>query len=285
MKDSLAISMPREVVKTLGIKEGDDIDFIQYKDSYYIIAKRSDIANLITGQKIKQQISQPLQKVPELSEAEIAVLKKLDTLRYSMRTTENVSKLLEKEERITFKQLEKKGVVTPFKDDQGKTHYSIQKMFYDKYLMRKKPQQAQEEQAPQKYKVSFDKSKVPANANAGAAAPGAIEKYVDELQKSGYVVVPTEPEAAAISASLEESIRRGLVIGTRAFNKKFYIVMRSFITSNTPVITSQIMDKSASVPTIAKACKLDEDAVRAVLYILAESGEVTEVRKDIFRIA
>ncbi|MCL4404375.1 AbrB/MazE/SpoVT family DNA-binding domain-containing protein, partial [Candidatus Marsarchaeota archaeon] len=111
MKDSLAISMPREVVKTLGIKEGDDIDFIQYKDSYYIIAKRSDIANLITGQKIKQQISQPLQKVPELSEAEIAVLKKLDTLRYSMRTTENVSKLLEKEERITFKQLEKKGVV------------------------------------------------------------------------------------------------------------------------------------------------------------------------------
>jgi bifunctional DNA-binding transcriptional regulator/antitoxin component of YhaV-PrlF toxin-antitoxin module len=285
VKDGLAISMPREVVKTLGIREGDDIDFIQYKDSYYIIAKRSDIAKLITGSAaqaaVSQQQEKPAANVPKLSEAEISVLKKLDTLRYSMRTTPEVAKILGKEERITFKQLEKKHVIVPFKDEQQKTHYSIQKMFYDNYLMRKRPA----EQPKQEYKLSLSKGKVAEAAKSSTAPISAIEKYMDALQNAGYIVVPTEAEASAISAALEDSIRRGLVVGTRAFNKKFYIVMRSFINANTPAITAQISDKSSSVPVIAKACKLDEEAIRAVLYILAESGEVTEVRKDIFRLA
>ena len=276
--------MPREVVKTLGIREGDDIDFIQYKDSYYIIAKRSDIAKLITGsaaQPTAQQQAKPAGSVPKLSEAEINVLKKLDTLRYSMRTTSEVSKILGKDERITFKQLEKKHVIVPFKDEQQKTHYSIQKMFYDSYLMRKKPA----EQPRQEYKLSLSKGRVEEAAKSSITPMSAIEKYMDALQDAGYIVVPTEAEASAISAALEDSIRRGLVVGTRAFNKKFYIVMRSFINSNTANITAQLSGKSSAGPVIAKACKLDEEAVRAILYILAESGEVTEVRKDIFRLA
>ncbi|MEM0154316.1 MAG: hypothetical protein QW814_00580 [Methanothrix sp.] len=276
--------MPREIVKTLGIKEGDDIDFIQYKDLYYIIAKRSDIAKLITGsasQPLAQQQAKPAAEVPKLSEAEVNVLKKLDTLRYSMRTTPEVAKILDKEERITFKQLEKKHIIVPFKDKEQKTHYSIQKMFYDNYLMRKKPV----EQPKQEYKLNLSKVKAKEVAKTSTTPINAIEKYMDTLQDAGYIVVPTEAEASAISAALEDSIRRGLVIGTRAFNKKFYIVMRSFINSNTSAITAQIAEKSSSVPMIAKACKLDEEAVRAILYILAESGEVTEVRKDIFRLA
>ncbi|MCL5680044.1 MAG: hypothetical protein M1465_01745 [Candidatus Marsarchaeota archaeon] len=277
--------MPREVVKTLGIKEGDDIDFIQYKDSYYIIAKRSDIAKLITGSPQQKSATEPQPfrsyAVPKLSEAEIAVLKKLDTLRYSSRTTDQVAKILGKDERITFKQLEKRGVITPFKDEAQKTHYSIQKMFYDAYLMRKKPA---EQQKPG-YSINLNKVKVDQVAKSTAIPQGTIEKYMDSLQDAGYIVVPTESDAAAISAALEDSIRRGLVVGTRAFNKKFYIVMRSFINSKAPLVTSQISEKSTPVPVIAKACKLDEEAVRAILYILAESGEVTEVRKDIFRLA
>jgi bifunctional DNA-binding transcriptional regulator/antitoxin component of YhaV-PrlF toxin-antitoxin module len=279
--------MPREVVKTLGIKEGDDIDFIQYKDSYYIIAKRSDIAKLITGSS--QQANAPSSarqySVPKLSEAEIEVLKKLDTLRYSSRTTDQVSKLLDKDkgERTIFRQLEKKGVITPFKDEAQKTHYSIQKIVYDAYLMRKKPASTAG-QKPE-YPISAPKVKIEEATKSAAMPQSAIEKYMDSLQAAGYIVVPTEAEAAAISSALEDSIRRGLVVGTRAFNKKFYIVMRSFITSKAPLITSQISEKSSSVPVIAKACKIDEEGVRAVLYILAESGEVTEVRKDIFRLA
>lgn len=292
------MNIPREVIKVLKIDEGDDIDFIQYKGSYYIIAKRSDIAKLITNDTAKSpdiqqspksspQFSQTY-KVPKLSDQELLVLKKLDTLRYSQRTTEQVSKLLVKEERTVFKQLEKKGVITPFKDAEQIKHYSIGKIFYDNYLMRNKPSTTNTavKAAPIPEAPTHIQGVKTIDIPKQSPMPsGDTEKYIDALQNNGYLVVQTEPEAASISAALEDSIRRGLVLGTRAFNKKFYIVMRSFINSKTKQIMEQISEKSVSVPTIAKACKIDEDGVRAVLYILAESGEVTEARKDIFRLA
>ncbi len=280
--------MPREIIKAMDLKAGDDIDFIPYKD-YFIITKRSDIAKLITSQQREGQNTQQQRKqfsVPKLSEDELKVLKKLDTLRYSMRTTAEVSKLLDKEERITFRQLEKKGIITPFKDAEQKTHYSIQKMFYDNYLMRKRPAASAPEPQKHSYNISPSNAKAPIEAQANATPTGAIEKYISVLQESGYLVVPTEADASALSAALEDSIRQGQVIGTRAFNKKFYIATRTFILKETPMITSQLSNKSSSsISDIAKACKIDEEAARAVLYILGENGDITEVRKDVFRLA
>lgn len=192
-----------------------------------------------------------------------------------MRTTPEVAKILDEKEKGVFKDLIKKKVITPFKDENQKTHYSIQKRVYDLYLMRKGKPQYSEAAAGLE----------PAAIQGRPVQQNAIELYISKLQKNGFVVVPTESEASAISAALEDSIRRGVVVGTRAFNKKFYIVMRSFINSTIPQIMAIISKKSMQVSDIAKECKMQDEAVRSVLYVIAESGEVTEVRKDIFRAA
>ena len=76
------------------------------------------------------------------------------------------------------------------------------------------------------------------------------------------------------------------MIGTRAFDKKFYIGLRGFINKNGPKIMRVLeRGKSVSAEEIAAEVGIDEDAVKTILYILAEKGDVTEVRREIFRIA
>jgi hypothetical protein len=110
-------------------------------------------------------------------------------------------------------------------------------------------------------------------------------EYVSLLESKGYIVLKSEAEAASASAAMEESIRQGLVLGTRGFDKKFYIALRDFISRNTPKLLKSIEKRSMGIEDIAKETGIDEEGARAVLNILAESGEVTEVRKDVFRSA
>jgi hypothetical protein len=110
--------------------------------------------------------------------------------------------------------------------------------------------------------------------------------YIEDLETKGYVVLKNEAEAASASAALEDSIRQGLVIGTRAFDKRFYIGLRGFINRNGPKIIKVLeRGKSVSADDIAAEVGIDVDAVKTILYILAEKGDVTEVRREVFRIA
>ena len=103
------------------------------------------------------------------------------------------------------------------------------------------------------------------------------------LETAGFLVVANQAEASAVSAELEESIRRGLVIGTRAFNKKYYIALKSFVARSAPGILKAMGDKAMRIEEISKDTGIDEDGIRAVLYMLAEQGEVTETKRDIFK--
>lgn len=44
----------------------------------------------------------------------------------------------------------------------------------------------------------------------------------------------------------------------------------------------KVLDKDRSINEIAKALKMDEEAVKTLLVFLAESGEVIEKRKGIY---
>lgn len=61
--------------------------------------------------------------------------------------------------------------------------------------------------------------------------------------------------------------------------------MRGYINRNASKILKLIDQRSMGIPDIAKETGIEEDGVRTILYVLSESGDVTEVRKDIFRVA
>lgn len=291
------MTIPYDVIEALGIKDGDDLDFLKYGDSTYLIAKKMDIVKLLSKANADDQpkpsgktyTPKAVNREITLEPGELTVLKKLDTLKYNDRTSVKVAAILNNEEKTILQALIKKNFIVPFKKGGEKElKYSIQKSVYDMFLYRnKKP----EEQAAQS--TPAPKTKMQQNAKPAAQQKAweqkltgsGSEAYISILESNGFLVLGNEAEASIVSTALEDSIRQGLVLGTRAFNKKFYIGLRGFINKHAARILKVIDQKSVNVAEIAKELSLDEDGVRTILYVLSESGDVTEVRRDMFRAA
>jgi bifunctional DNA-binding transcriptional regulator/antitoxin component of YhaV-PrlF toxin-antitoxin module len=278
------VYIPRDVEEGLGLKENDEVDFFKNSSKSFIMAKKSDIAELLTsmggpkGAAPQAQQETGRHRAAEPTAEELEVLKKLDTVRYADRTAEKLKDMLTKEEKAVLKGLIAKGFVEPYAKQGSVAKYGIAKSIYNSFLMRNRPvaeglQQTQQKKGLRVALVGQEK---------GQAAQGA-DVYVKALQSNGFVVVRNEADASNLSIAMEDNIRHGLVLGTRAFNKRFYIATRAYINRNSSQILKEIEDKSMSAAEIAHAVGIDEDGVRAVLYLLAENGDVTEVRRDIFK--
>lgn len=277
--------LPFEVINALKLKDGDEVDFVKLNQSSFAFAKKSDIASMLVGTRIAQEQKPEVRTAAQqvsMSDTELSVLKKLDTLRYMNRTPENVSRILNESEKATLKQLLDKKRVTLFKNSKGAQLYSIPKSIYDTFLMRKK--QGQQEQ---KKEEGMRESKIVKQYTymLKKKPESAQDPNVKFLEQNGFVVVTTEGEAATLSLALEESIRQGIVLGTRAFNKKFYVVLRAFFERYSGAIIKELREGSSKVGEIADTLGLDEDGIRGILYLLSENGDVSEKKKDTFALA
>jgi transcription initiation factor IIE alpha subunit len=270
-KDKLVVYLPFEVTRQLGLKGDEEVDFFKFSESSFLFAKKEDITKLLLGSTKTEAMAVSVAKSPrklDLSQDEIGVLKKLDTLRYANRTPSNVAKLLNEGEKKILNSLLSRKIVLEYKDRKD-SPYSIAKDAYDTFLMRKKnpaPQQIEEVKPaviePLQMKVE--------NEN------------VKKLETDGFVVLPTDAEASSLSVAVEDSIRSGKVLGIRAFNKKFYIILRTFFDKNSSRVIKELKEGPKSVRDMVKDTGLNEDAVRSILYLLSEQGDVSERRKDIF---
>ncbi|EQD63860.1 SpoVT/AbrB domain protein [mine drainage metagenome] len=280
------MGIPYEVIAALSIKEGDEVDFFKYSDMYFLFAKKSDIVKAITSLKVgdgtqARNYAKPPAEGAEitLDSAELSLLKKLDTVKYKDRTESNILGMLSDAEKRTLQSLISKKAVSLFKKDDV-ARYSITKSVYDKFLFGKR-----ETGTAVKKVNADDKPAVKAPEKKWVSKLKEQNMYADLLEAKGYIVLSNEAEAAGLSSALEESIRMGLVVGTRAFNKKFYVALKGFVTQNAPMLLRIIEKKGVDIATIAKTASMEEDAARTILYLLAESGDVTEVRRDIFKAA
>lgn len=295
--DKEVIYLPFDVVKQLGIKEDDEVDFFKYSDRAFLFAKKADITNLLMSPKGPVQTTTapaaPAVSASRMSAAEIDVLKKLDTLRYPVRTVTNVEKLLDADEKKVLEQLMKKGAVSLYNNEKMNVKlYSISKSIYDNFLMRKIKQEtavlARAEAAPAAKAPAPKEPEVRKAQPAAApyvqrtATPDLKNEMVVQLEEKGYVVAQTEAEASSVSLALEMSIRQGQILGTRAFNKKYYIVMRTFLERNSAKLVKELRAGPKSVAALAETISVDEDGVRGILYLMAEQGDVTENRRDTF---
>ncbi len=292
--NKLAIYVPYDVVEALGLKEGDDLDFLKYGDGTFLVAKKVDIVKLLSKPDTmpQRQERQPLavqqiaQQKGQPTPQELALLKKLDTIRYADRTESKVNPMLDNSERAMLQNMIKRRMVTYFKKSgEREAKYGISKELYNNYLYRKKPQEAQAGQMLQASQPQQPRKQVISQSPRAWEQKMGSESYMQMLEANGFLVLSNEAEASSMSAALEDSIRHGLVVGTRAFNKKFYIGLRGYINRFAPKILNVIEQKSRNISDIAKEVGMEEDGARTVLYYLSESGDVTEVRRDMFRAA
>jgi bifunctional DNA-binding transcriptional regulator/antitoxin component of YhaV-PrlF toxin-antitoxin module len=290
-KDKLVLYIPSNVVEKLGLKDGDLVDFVPYDEKSFIFMTLSDIS-----ERVKGKDAQPQQKVeitpvpavhlaaqssPNLSADELSILRKLDTIKYANRTMEKVDVLLnDAEKQLLQKLLDRKVVSLYRKQNEAEAKYGISPSAY-MLIMRKKilPQRQQQKDTIK----TAAKDTVPAQPKKWEKTLEQGNTNVQQLETRGFVVLSNEVDAANVSAAVEESIRRGLVVGTRAFNKKYYIALKSYVLKNASRILPMISSRSLPVQDIAKGTGMEEDGIRSILYILAETGEVSETRRDYFK--
>lgn len=283
--DKLVVYLPFDVIKTLGLKEGDEIDFLKYNERNFIVAKKSDILNKILAGA--QQQRQGIQErgasgTQNVNEDEEKLLKKLDTLRYNDRTEGKVNTMLSaQEKRVLRGLLEKKAIRLYKKEGESEFKYSISKDVYDRFLFgkREKRQVATESESR---RTAEPVAKEEVNQEWADRLDG--KRYLELLETNGYIVVNNLAEAGSLSVLLESSIRSGNVLGTRAFNKKYYIAQRSFINKNAAKVIKVLDKKAMSTQEISRITGIEEDGVRSILYILSESGDISETKRDFFKL-
>ncbi len=281
--NKLIVNLPDDLVKSMKLSEGQEVEFLRNDDGSYRVVRKDDA--YVDGREAgatAQQVARKASLTP--SQGEIAVLKKIDTLRYQMRTVENVNKLLTQDEKAVMKSLLQKKFVNLFNSKDGNRVYSISKDVYDNFLMRKKSPQGI---APAPQARAYQQPRGAAYVQhmrqpLASYTPATETEEVAMLEKEGYIVLQSESQAAAISSALEESIRKGHVLGTRAFNRKFYIVLRSFMEKNGPQLIKLIGSGTSKTTDLSAKTGIDEEGIRAILYLLSESGEVSEKRRDAF---
>jgi bifunctional DNA-binding transcriptional regulator/antitoxin component of YhaV-PrlF toxin-antitoxin module len=286
----LTITLPPELVRLLDIKDGDDVDFLRYSDRSYIFAKTKDLlARISTGPAAAHgpQEAAPVQQrpAPSLSVEELALLKKLDRVKYDQRTSSKVNATLSDQERKVLQRLIDRRVIALMRKGTSQDFaYSISKDVYNRYLYGKRGMEADKEleMLSQHSQQPVPKKPVP-GPKTWEMALSSKEENVKQLESEGFIVLSTEAEATELASAIEESIHQGQVVGQRAFkNRKFYVALRSYVNKISPRVLKVLSDKRMSVAEIAAATDTPEDGVRAVLYILADSGDVIEKKSDIF---
>jgi len=185
---------------------------------------------------------------------EHSVLRKMLSIRFENRTPAYVNKSLSDKEKIVLKELERKGLVNVFKGTKYKDGvYNINDKVYAML--------AKESQAPEPRGGSMDSSGL--------------------LVRQGYLVVLDRNEARALSEKLAQDMKSGAVLGVKAFDGKFYIVTRTYLTKAQAAIMA-VLKENMDASGIAAAAKLEPAGCLAALYVLADGGEIIEKKRGIF---
>ncbi|MEM4389904.1 MAG: HTH domain-containing protein [Candidatus Micrarchaeia archaeon] len=252
LEHGIGVVLPKEILAALAVEEGDELEFSIAKPGIVVLTK---------AERPKEE-SESMRALQPLSPEELALLRKLDAIRFAERVPAEVNKGLTVGEQKILDGLLKKRVVTIYKGGRyPRGVYNIPREYYP--LVKQ--------------------------AGAGPAPPapsGSVPlASIEHLEKFGFMVVPSEAEAKRISEQLEKRIKAGEILGTRSFDRKFYVATREMFLKMGSAIKKILKSGERSVAEIAEALGCSEEAARTVLELLSEQGDVIEKRRGVYRLS
>ncbi len=278
---SLAGILPDDVCRKLGLKENDEVSFFEVKPGVFAMMRKETVANMVresVGAGVEEAVGKIKEAAPEARDShdeEMNVLMKLEAIRFEARTPGAVGKALSREEQNTLERLMEKGWVTLYKGGkyQKEGVYNIPKNIYPLVREMKIKGAGRGEQ------------KIAEKSEKGEAKMGGAElKGIPFLEKFGYLIVENESEAKNISGALEKQIRAGDVLGTRAFDRKFYVARRWFYRDFRDKAESALRGRDLTTYELANALKIKEDGARVILALMNADGDAIEKKKGKFGI-
>ncbi|MFH1094714.1 MAG: hypothetical protein V1728_00675 [Candidatus Micrarchaeota archaeon] len=112
--------------------------------------------------------------------------------------------------------------------------------------------------------------------------PGDLNT-VEHLIAKGYMVLDNENEAKTVMPHINAKLKNETVKGIRGFDRKYYVLRRSFLMEYESRLLPILDAGAANVKTLGEKLGLDENAVTVLLMILGDDGEVIELKKGMWR--
>ena len=239
----------------------ESAEFFKLRDGYYLLTVPlgEQKAARVAQKEVKASIQIP-------TESEKKVLKHLLSIKFQNRTPLYVEKVLSAEEKKVLKDLEKKNFINVFK---GRKYPDGVYNINDKV-----------------YSTLYGKKTVTGKGVKRETIPSEAVKKDEKLDpassldKKGYAV-GTSKDLKDIIDKNKSAIKSGKIKGLKGFDGRFYIARMDYVFKMSPLIVAQL-DKERTIEEIAGNLKIEPDAVRTVLHILAEAGDVIEKRKGVY---
>lgn len=265
------MELPEKIVRELGLAEGSELSLYELRQGVYFLTRK--------GERILGDVSEGgLERgsAPSIGEKELAVLRKLEAIKFDQRTPKKVGEMMNEGEKKILDLLVNNNIVGFFKSAKYKEGvYSIPQNVYKiaKGIGVETGKAEAPEPAARPAVASARASQVPSNPE-------------EALELIGYVIVEREGDAQMLSGRLAPQIKKGEIMGVRGFDKRFYLARKGFYVSSSERI-SKVMrgGKDKSVEEIAKEAKLKNEECEAVLNIMREEGEVVEKKRGTYALA
>ncbi len=264
-KDGAYVLLPPNLADGMGNAE---VEVFPLRDGVFLVCA-GKIIDQAAMKVEKEAVKKP--SGLSLSDEELAVAKKLFSIKFENRTPPQLDKVLSPAEKKAVAKLCERKLVTVFSGGKyAKGVYNINEPLY----VHMRSISAEGRGRPQMQGTETGHKAV---AVVGMPAIDAAGKNtLLHLAKYGYMVLEGEYEAKALMPSLEESIRSGQVKGVRGFDKKYYVLRRQFLLANEKKLLSLLDGGELTAGEAAAKLGMGEDAARALLVVLAEEGEVLE---------
>ncbi len=249
--------------------------------------------------KEKNALTAPLPASPApkpksvLSADEVSVVRKLLTIRFEERTVPAVAKKIGAAEKKTLDALVARRLIEVFRNAKYKEGvYNISQKVYEAAAAPMNEMAKKEVMEPARSVGSE-----PANKTGVASAPLAFSSAsarplaypsssgappinsAEHLAKFGYMVLNTENEAKMAMMQIQPMLKTDDVRGIRGFDKRYYVLRRSFLHQYAGLVLAQLDAGPATAEKISEALGLASEAVGVILMIMADEGEVIEKRR------
>lgn len=212
-----------------------------------------------------------------LNDSEQSVVNKISRIRFFERNEEMVGKTLNSDEKKILEGLINRRVVVLFKSAKYPNGvYNISNKIYFSNKQQRSMQNRALDSAVSGGNTSKDKQTFDPNAIEG---PALAINTIEHLKKLGYMVLSNESEAKYQMQNIKSEIKDDEVRGVRGFDKKYYILRKSFLREFEQPIFS-LLDEGLSVPReMSERIKLTSEAITVVLMVMADEGLVIEKRR------
>ena len=232
-----------------------------------------------------QKKSQPI----ILSSDETAVVRKLLAIRFEERTVPQVAKKIGAGEKKVLDALVTRRLIEVFKNSKYKEGvYNISQKVYEAVASpmngaAKEGGAEPANRAAPKYDIQNPETSKNENMPAVASSVRSLDdppiNSAEHLARFGYMVLNTESEAKMAMMQIQPMLKTDDVRGIRGFDKRYYVLRRSFLHQYAGLVLAQLDAGPATADKIAAALGLPSEAVSVILMIMADEGEVIEKRR------